>query len=152
MRKTVRLMSETGPEQRLAEAVTQLPHPVRQVLADVAERTDLPLAAGSWRSGDSGCLVANVVASLAPEPAGDAAGEQPTLDLRMLELVPEMSSRDLNLLIVAWDEAAEQAGVTGDVGLRALLRGALGRVGVGPSEDSVVSPVPAAPSRLPSLV
>jgi hypothetical protein len=40
----------------------------------------------------------------------------------MLRLFPELSSRDLNRLIVAWDEAADARGAAG---LRDVLRGAL---------------------------
>ena len=119
----MRLLSEIGPEARLGEAIAGLPHSARAALADVADREDLPLVAGTWRSGDSGCLVANVVATRT-NPEDDPPVEE-TLDLRILRLLPELSSRDLNRLIVAWDEAAEQEGRTSDAALRRLLRGAL---------------------------
>lgn len=128
MRKTVRLFSETGPEARLGEAIAALPASARQALADVADREDLPLVAGTWHAGNSGCLVANVVA--ANERAGRPVGDE-TLDLRILRLLPELSSRDLNRLIVAWDEAAEQEGKASDAALRRLLRGALAWAGAG---------------------
>lgn len=127
MRRTVRVFSSTGPTQRLAESIAGLPSQVRRSLADVAERTDLPLVAGSWRDGDSGCLVANVVATLGADRDGTAA---PTLDLQMLDLVPQMSSRDLNRLIVAWDEAADVCAARDDAALRTLLRDALTMAGV----------------------
>jgi hypothetical protein len=126
MRKTVRLFSEVGPEERLGAAIAQLPASARRALAMVADREDLPLTAGTWRSDDGGCLVANVVRVLAV----DAERDQRTLDLRILELMPELSSLDLNRLIVAWDEAATQEGRTSDGALRRLLRGALTRAGV----------------------
>jgi hypothetical protein len=122
MRKTVRIMAEVGPSQRLAEAVAHLPPAARRALAQVADREDLPLVAGSWEDGDAGCLVANVLRVAGAEQDGP-----PTLDLRILELFPELSSRDLNRLIVAWDEAALQMGAPGDTALRRLLRGALAR-------------------------
>lgn len=129
MRKTVRLFSEQAPQDRLAEAIASLPRSMQLALADVAGHTDLPLVAGSWQDSGSGCLVANVVALNAAAPeAGDDADT--TLDLRILELLPELSSRDLNHLIVAWDTAAEQDGAVGDAELRGLLRGALARAGV----------------------
>lgn len=135
MRKAVRLLSEVGPEERLGRAVAQLPPTAQAALVAVAERDDLPLVAGSWTSGSGGCLVTNVVTTLAPATAG--ASEQ-TLDLRILGLIPELSSRDLNRLIVAWDEAADQEGRTGDGALRRLLRGGLAWAGVavgGASEE-----------------
>lgn len=141
MRKTARVFSEQVPQQRLAEAVASLPPSAQQALAIVAERTDLPLAAGAWRDGDGGCLVANVVASL--ETSAPDAGA--TLDIRVLDLLPELSSRDLNRLIVTWDTAAGQDGAGDDADLRALLRGALTRAGVdvrAPSEQG----------RMPSAV
>jgi hypothetical protein len=128
MRKTVRAFSQVGPEQRLANAIRGLPPSARRALADVAERDDLPLVAGDWSSGDSGCLVANVVRAFAAPDDRDL-----TLDLRVLELFPEMSSRDLNHLIVAWDEAAQQEGRDGDPALRRLLRGALAAAGEAPA-------------------
>lgn len=132
MRRTVRVFSSTGPTQRLAEAIAGLPPEVRRSLAEVAERRDLPLVAGSWRDGDSGCLVANVVATLGagPERASHGGAAAPTLDLQMLDLVPQMSSRDLNGLIVAWDEAADLCAASDDASLRTLLRDALTMAGV----------------------
>jgi hypothetical protein len=131
MRKTVRLFSAVGPAERLGRAIVDLPPSVQRTLADVADRSDLPLVAGSWRDDDAGCLVANAVACLATPAedvdSGDTDGSTPqrTLDLRMLDAFPQMSSRDLNLLICAWDEAAAQAGATDDDDLRALLRSGL---------------------------
>ena len=147
MRKTVRLFSEQGPQQRLAEAIGTLPPSVQQVLVGVADRTDLPLVAGSWTDGGSGCLVANVVTSLASPGAatgdGPADEENTTLDIRILELMPEMSSRDLNRLIVAWDTAADQDGAIGDAELRQLLRGALVQAGaMPPTSEPVAVPIP----------
>lgn len=121
-------MAEVGPEQRLAEAVAHLPPAARRALAEVADREDLPLVAGSWEDGEAGCLVANVL-----RVSGAAEGGHPTLDLRILEAFPELSSRDLNRLIVAWDEAALQEGRPGDPALRRLLRGALARAGAVPA-------------------
>ncbi len=126
MRKMVRLFSEVGPEERLGNAIAQLPPSARRALAEVADREDLPLVAGSWATDSGGCLVANVVRSLAGTAPAD---DDVTLDLRVLELLPELSSRDLNHLIVAWDEAAAQEGRSGDAALRRLLRGALARAG-----------------------
>ena len=112
----------------------------------MADCEDLPLVAGSWEDGEAGCLVANVVRLAGPD--GDA-DEPSTLDLRVLELFPELSSRDLNRLIVAWDEAALQEGRGGDARLRRLLRGALARAGVpagvpverpSPSDQAVPAP------------
>ena len=65
MRKTVRLFSEIGPEERLAAAISELPGSAQQALSEVADREDLPLVAGSWADDDAGCLVANVVRALA---------------------------------------------------------------------------------------
>lgn len=134
MRKTVRLFSQVGPEERLGRAIASLPTSAQQALLEVADREDLPLIAGSWQEGDAGCLVANVVAAVASGPYGcaDSPGSDATLDLRILELFPELSSRDLNHLIVAWDEAAAQEGRGGDPALRRLLRGGLARAGVVP--------------------
>ena len=129
MRKTVRLFSEQAPQERLADAIGSLPQSAQQALADVADRTDLPLVAGSWQDGSSGCLVANVVAVSSGDRSG-AGRRDITLDLQILDLMPELSSRDLNSLIVAWDTAAEQDGAVGDAELRALLRGALARAGI----------------------
>ena len=126
MRRTTRRLTQIGPEERVADAITHLPPSARRSLAEVADREDLPLVAGSWAEDGGGCLVANVVSV-----AGLAAdAEDRTLDIRMLELFPELSSRDLNRLIVAWDEAALQEGRSGDAALRRLLRGALARAGV----------------------
>lgn len=132
MRKTVRLFSEVGPEERLGRAIALAPPSAQRALADVAERHDLPLVSGSWESGGGGCLVANVVRTMSTseDPAGS------TLDLRVLDLLPELSSRDLNRLIVAWDEAAEQEGRRSDAALRRLLRGALAWAGVRPPGDA----------------
>ncbi len=149
MRKTVRLFSETGPEERLGNAIAQLPASARRALAQVADREDLPLVAGSWATDSGGCLVANVVRSL----SGDAPTDSDlTLDLRVLELLPELSSRDLNRLIVAWDEAAAQEGRSGDGALRRLLRGALARAGE-PAEPAPVElrPVAAEPGATPEV-
>lgn len=127
MRRTVRVFSEVGPEERLGRAIAMAPPSAQRALLAVAEREDLPLVAGSWRDHDGGCLVANVVRTLAsPEERGGAG----TLDVRVLELLPELSSRDLNRLIVAWDEAAEQEGRRSDAALRRVLRGALAWAGV----------------------
>lgn len=126
MRRTTRRLTQIGPEERVADAVGHLPPSARRALAEVADREDLPLVAGSWADDGGGCLVANVVCV-----AGlDADAQDRTLDVRVLELFPEMSSRDLNRLIVAWDEAALQEGRSGDAALRRLLRGALARAGV----------------------
>lgn len=129
MRKTVRMHATVGPEARLAAAVQGLPAPVKQALGQIADREDLPLVAGSWEGDQGGCLVANVVRAL----DGDNDQDGRTFDLRVLELLPELSSRDLNHLIVAWDEAAAQEGRTTDPALRRLLRGALVRAGVAPT-------------------
>ena len=152
MRKTVRLFSQVGPEERVAQAIAELPPSAQRALADVADREDLPLVAGSWASDDAGCLVANVVRA-----AGTGAGsEDQTLDLRVLDLFPEMSSRDLNRLIVAWDEAALQEGRDGDPALRRLLRGALARAGVAgaaavtPHDVEAARPVQAEPQPEPT--
>ncbi len=126
MRKTVRTLSEVGPEQRLAQAIAGLPEAAQRALAQVADAEELPLVAGSWEDGPGGCLVANTLRIA----AGEQAQSEVTLDLRMLEAFPELSSRDLNRLIVAWDEAAMQEGRSGDPALRRLLRGALARAGV----------------------
>ena len=133
MRKTVRLFSQVGPEERLANAIGGLPVSARRALADVADREDLPLVAGTWGTDSGGCLVANVVRAVGT-PAEDP---ELTLDVRVLDLFPEMSSRDLNQLIVAWDEAAAQEGRGGDPALRRLLRGALARAGAQPAPDLV---------------
>jgi hypothetical protein len=122
MRRLVRATSASDPRERLARAVQRLPEPVRVALRDVARRDDLPLVAGTWRDAEGGCLVANVVRAL-----GADSESQTTLDLRILELVPELSSRDLNRLIVAWDEAAEASRARDDRALRRLLHEALDR-------------------------
>ncbi len=139
MRKTVRLFSEVGPEERLGAAVADLPRSAQQALVVVADREDLPLVAGSWQDGASGCLVANVLRAY-----GDVGDRETTLDLRILDLLPELSSRDLNRIIVAWDEAAAQEGRSSDAALRRLLRGALARAGVevGGTTASEVAAVP----------
>jgi len=120
MRKTVRLMSQVGPEERLGRAIAELPPSAQQALVHVAGREDLPLVSGSWQDGGGGCLVANVVRAYDTDTASTL-----TLDIRVLELLPELSSRDLNTLIVAWDEAADQEGRSSDAALRRLLHGAL---------------------------
>jgi hypothetical protein len=135
MRKTVRLLSAVGPTERLGRAIATLPPGVRRTLAAVAARDDLPLVAGSWHGDDSGCLVANAVACA----AGEVDEAQRTLDLRMLDAFPELSSRDLNLLIVAWDEAAAQDGATDDADLRRLLRAALRWAGVAADAEGMTA-------------
>jgi hypothetical protein len=127
MRKTVRLFREIGPEERLSAAIAQLPGSAQGALEEVAAREDLPLVAGSWHADGGGCLVANVVRVMAADPEDHHV----TLDLRVLHLFPELSSLDLNRLIVAWDEAAVQEGRSNDAALRRLLRSALARAGVG---------------------
>ena len=132
MRKTVRLFSEVGPEERLSRAISTLPRSAQVALLNVADREDLPLVAGTWSHDAGGCLVANVVRT-----ASDHSDDRDrTLDLRVLDLFPEVSSRDLNHLIVAWDEAAMQEGRNGDAALRRLLRGALARAGVHADDDA----------------
>ena len=140
MRPTVRRLSQVGPEQRLANAIRDLPPSAQRALRDVADREDLPLVAGDWGDAGGGCLVANVVRASAV-----AGGRDLTLDLQVLELFPELSSRDLNQLIVAWDEAALEEGRNGDPALRRLLRGALARV-FGPAEDEAVDELLADPA------
>lgn len=140
MRRTARRLTQIGPEERVAEAIGQLPRSAQRALADVAEREDIPLVAGVWGDDDGGCLVANVVRAAGVD---DAAADT-TLDIRVLELFPEMSSRDLNRLIVAWDEAALQEGRSGDPALRRLLRGALARAGVDVEQVVTVDDVQAA--------
>lgn len=127
MRRTVRRLSQVAPEEQLAQAIRALPPSARRALRDLADRNDLPLVAGAWNSDGGGCLVANVVQAYAEPDDRDL-----TLDLRVLELFPELSSRDLNQLIVAWDEAALAEGRGGDPALRRLLRGALVRAGEEP--------------------
>lgn len=128
MRRTVRAHSHVDPHERLARAIAQLPAPARQALATVADREDLPLVAGVWNREGGGCLVANVVGTL----AGDSLAGEQSLDLRVLELIPELSSRDLNRLVVAWDEAAAGLHRGSDAALRRLLREALTRAQVRP--------------------
>ncbi len=142
MRKTVRLFSAIGPAERLGRAIATLPAPVQRTLIEVAGREDLPLVAGSWTGDDSGCLVANAVACIGAAAGGDGPGSdggsdaERTLDLRMLDAFPQLSSRDLNLLIVAWDESAAQAAATTDAQLRALLWSGLAWAGL----DSAAPP------------
>jgi hypothetical protein len=119
MRKTVRVFAAVGPAERLGRAIAAMPGGVQRTLAEVALRTDLSLVSGSWEDGSGGCLVANAVACIGH------SDDRRTLDLRMLDAFPQMSSRDLNTLIVAWDEAAAQADVVDDPGLRALLHAGL---------------------------
>lgn len=126
MRRSVRAHSTVNAGERLTRAIAGLPPQAQQALARVAEREDLPLVAGVWHRDSGGCLVANVVGTF----GADVGTEQHTLDLRVLELIPELSSRDLNRLIVAWDEAALQEARTDDAGLRRLLRAALAGAGV----------------------
>ncbi|HWB72793.1 MAG TPA: hypothetical protein VG452_11300 [Egibacteraceae bacterium] len=139
MRRSARALAEVGPEERLARAIAALPAVARRALAEVADREDLPLVAETWHQGSGGCLVANVVRARGGQCAAGSPGR--TFDVRFLELMPELSSRDLNRLIVAWDEAAARERRPTDVGLRRLLRGALawatGIVGAG---EDVVAP------------
>jgi hypothetical protein len=137
MRKTVRLFSAVGPTERLGQAIAGLPPDVRHTLAQVAVRTDLPLIEGSWQDDSGGCLVANAVAC-----AGVATAGERTLDLRMLDAFPQMSSRDLSTLIVAWDQAAPQAGAVTDADLRELLRAALRWADVPVSQTASPGPPP----------
>ena len=149
MRRTVRLFAAVGPAERLGRAIAAMPAAVQRTLAEVACRTDMRLASGSWQDDGGGCLVANVVACV-----GDP-NDLRTLDLRMLDAFPQMSSRDLNTLIVAWDEAAAQAEVVDDQGLRTLLHQGLAwagvavpaRSGLSPSDGDGMSP-PAQPRPL----
>jgi hypothetical protein len=146
MRKTVRLLSAVGPAERLGRAIVDLPPDVRDTLVEVADRADLSLVAGSWRDDEAGCLVANAVACIAPQVLGaghdavDGRAQDRTLDLRMLDAFPQMSSRDLNLLICAWDEAATQADATSDGELRLLLRGGLAWAAVRCDDHAAVPP------------
>lgn len=128
MGKRVRPYTTISAEERLGRVVDGLPQPAQRALAVVAAREDLPLVAGTWNDGEAGCLVANVVATIA---ADADPGEHRTLDVRILELIPELSSRDFNRLVVAWDEAALADGGSTDAELRRLLRGALAWAGVG---------------------
>ena len=140
MRRTTRRLTQIGPEERVGDAIRELPRSAQRALAEVADREDLPLVAGSWAEDQAGCLVANVVRA-----AGlDADDTEFTLDIRVLDLFPEMSSRDLNRLIVAWDEAALQEGRNGDASLRRLLRGALARAGVAGAAEVTVADMQAA--------
>lgn len=108
-----------APVDRLARAVMALPEPAVTALYEVVARTDLPLVAGAWRADAAGCLVANVLAARGVDPA------HRTLDVAVLDTLPELSSRDLNRLIVAWDEAASDARAVDDAALRSLLGAAL---------------------------
>ncbi|MGI9017312.1 MAG: hypothetical protein ACR2HR_09465 [Euzebya sp.] len=146
MRKTVRLHATVGPEARLAAAIVDLPSQAKRALVQIADREDLPLVAGSWEADSGGCLVANVVRAMNGETGADA----PTFDLQVLELLPELSSRDLNHLIVAWDEAASQEGRDGDPALRRLLRGALVRAGAPPTLDAFDTEILEAPTTTKS--
>lgn len=137
MRRSVRAHSRLDARTRLGRAVGHLPPAAQEALVTVAEREDLPLMAGAWTSDVGGCLVANVVATLGPEQAG--TGHQ-TLDLRVLELIPELGSRDLNRLIVAWDDAALQERRVDDAALRRLLRDALDRAGLATAGRTAPSP------------
>jgi hypothetical protein len=125
MRKRLRPYTTMSAEERLGRAIAALPEPAQRALADVAAREDLPLVAGTWSDGEAGCLVANVVATIAADGAS-----APTLDVQVLELIPELSSRDFNRLVVAWDEAALADGGETDAALRRLLRGGLAWAGV----------------------
>lgn len=141
MRRTVRVFAAVGPAERLGAAISAMPSAVVGVLVDVAARTDLPLAAGTWGDDDAGCLVANAVACVARAGQGHD-GDERTLDLRMLDAFPQMSSRDLNSLIVAWDEASAQAAATDDAAMRALLLQGLAWAGV-TVPDTTGAPQPA---------
>jgi len=156
MRRVVRVFSEVGPEQRVGEAIARLPAAARRALAQVADAEDLPLVAGSWEDGAGGCLVANVLRLSSEEAAEGRPATAATLDVRMLEAFPELSSRDLNRLIVAWDEAAMQEGRSGDPALRRLLRGALARAGVpapgaGGTAEGLVADADWSPQGAPQL-
>ncbi len=137
-----RFTTQTTPQERLGRAVATLPTAARAALRTVADRDDLPLVAGTWQEGDGGCLVANVLAAHASESPSDADGE--TLDVRVLRLFPELSSRDLNRLIVAWDEAADACGAS-QSNLRDLLHGAL--AGAGGRAVGAATAGASAPSR-----
>lgn len=133
MRRSVRVYADVGPEARLASAIATLSPQAQDALVVIADREDLPLVAGAWGDDHGGCLVSNVVAALTQQaPAGQTAGDR-TVDMRLLDLLPEISSRDLNRLVVAWDEAAMQERTATDPTLRRLLRGALARAGVTPT-------------------
>lgn len=148
MRKSVRRNAGVGPEARLAAAIERMPPAVQRALVAIADREDLPLVAGSWQHGDGGCLVANVVRVISA--GDDRAGDGRTMDLRILDAIPEMSSVDLNRLIVAWDTAAMQEGRAGDAALRRLLRGALARAGVPPTTEAMAYSVVRTPPRVTS--
>lgn len=135
MRATVRRLSQVAPEEQLAAAIRELPPSAQRALRDVADREDLPLVAGDWGGDGGGCLVANVVQAFARPGSANL-----TLDLRVLDLFPEMSSRDLNHLIVAWDEAAAREGRHSDPALRRLLRGALVRAMGAPAPGDLTVP------------
>lgn len=143
MRRTTRRLTQIGSEQHLAEAISGLPMSAKRALAEVADREDLPLVAGVWDDDNSGGLVANVVRMAAADDTNDSM----TLDIRVLELFPDLSSHDLNRLIVAWDEAALQEGRDGDPVLRRLLRGALARAGVPLEQPMTLDDVQAARPR-----
>lgn len=143
MRRTVRIFATVGPVERLGTAIAAMPGPVQRTLAEVAGRTELRLVSGSWHDDAGGCLVANAIACV-----GDPEDPR-TLDLQMLEAFPQMSSRDLNSLIVAWDEATVQAGVADDAGMRDLLRRGLTLAGVRLAEQpAVAAPGPERPTVL----
>ncbi|HVM13111.1 MAG TPA: hypothetical protein VM287_02120 [Egibacteraceae bacterium] len=148
MRRSVRAHSTVNAGERLTRAIAGLPPQAQRALARVAEREDLPLVAGVWHRDNGGCLVANVVGTL----GADVGTEQHTLDLRILELIPELSSRDLNRLIVAWDEAALQEARTDDAGLRRLLRAALAGAGVTPTPQRMAGAAPSSTSMVRSSV
>lgn len=152
MRRSVRAHSSVNTAERLARAIAQLPPRAQQALIQVAEREDLPLVAGAWHRDTGGCLVANVVGTLGvPTRQPGTAAEEQTLDLRVLDLIPELSSRDLNRLIVAWDEAALQEARADDAGLRRLLRTALARAGAAPApQRSMAGAAPSSTSTVRS--
>lgn len=141
------MFASVGPTERLGTAIAAMPPAVRRTLAVVATRDDLPLASGSWRDDGAGCLVANAVACVAPP---DERGQARTLDLRMLDAFPQMSSRDLNTLIVAWDEATAQARSDDDLDMRELLRDGLAWAGV-PTETPAPSGDGAGADTTPTL-
>lgn len=146
MRRSVRAHSSVNVQERLARAISQLPPQAQQALVRVADREDLPLVAGVWHRDTGGCLVANVVGALGDE----VPAEQRTLDLRVLDLIPELSSRDLNRLIVTWDEAALQEARTDDAGLRHLLRAVLMRAGMTPEDQRMAGAAPSSTSTVRS--
>lgn len=146
MRKTSRVFAAIGPAERLGTAIGSMPPAVVDVLVEVATRTGLRLAAGTWGDDSAGCLVANAVACAAgverhrDNGKDGATGDERTLDLRMLDAFPQMSSRDLNTLIVAWDDATAQAAATDDADMRALLRRALTWAGVTVADATTPAP------------